>query len=70
MDTNQGLRSASSRQAGGGLVVIQEVFGVNSHIRSVADGYAKMVSRCGAGLFDRIQPGIELGYEGADCKPP
>jgi carboxymethylenebutenolidase len=24
----------------GGLVVIQEIFGVNSHIRSVADGYA------------------------------
>ena len=24
-----------------GLVVVQEIFGVNTHIRSVADGYAK-----------------------------
>jgi carboxymethylenebutenolidase len=49
------------------LVVIQEIFGVNAHIRSVADGYAKdgFLSVAPA-LFDRIEPGIELGYEGAD----
>jgi len=52
-----------------GLVVIQEVFGVNSHIRSVADGYAKDGFLAVApALFDRIQPGIELGYEGADLQ--
>src|SRR4051794_33505726 len=28
-------------KARGGVVVLQEIFGVNSHIRSVADGYAK-----------------------------
>jgi carboxymethylenebutenolidase len=50
-----------------GLVVLQEVFGVNAHIRSVADGYARDGFFCVApALFDRIEPGIELGYEGED----
>ena len=52
-----------------GLVVVQEIFGVNAHIRSVADGYAKDGFLAVApALFDRIQPGIELGYEGADMQ--
>jgi carboxymethylenebutenolidase len=52
-----------------GLVVVQEVFGVNSHIRSVADGYAKDgFLTVAPALFDRIQPSIELGYEGADLQ--
>jgi carboxymethylenebutenolidase len=52
-----------------GLVVIQEVFGVNPHIRSVADGYAKDGFLAVApALFDRIQPGIELAYEGPDMQ--
>lgn len=51
----------------GGLVVIQEIFGVNHHIRSVADGYAADGYACVApALFDRVQPGIELGYNEAD----
>lgn len=52
-----------------GLVVVQEIFGVNAHIRSVADGYAKdgFLAVVPA-LFDRFQPGIELGYEGADLQ--
>lgn len=50
-----------------GLVVIQEIFGVNSHIRSVADGYAADGFLCIApSLFDRVSPGVELGYESAD----
>lgn len=52
-----------------GLVVVQEIFGVNAHIRSVADGYAKDGFLAVApALFDRIEPGIELGYEGADLQ--
>jgi carboxymethylenebutenolidase len=51
----------------GALVVLQEIFGVNSHIRSVADGYAAdgyvTIAPC---LFDRIRRGIELGYGPAD----
>jgi carboxymethylenebutenolidase len=50
-----------------GLVVIQEAFGVNSHIRSVADGYARDGFLAVApALFDRIERGVELGYTGED----
>src|SRR5271155_2341220 len=51
-----------------GLVVVQEIFGVNAHIRSVADGYAKdgFVAMAPA-LFDRYERGVELGYEGEDA---
>jgi carboxymethylenebutenolidase len=52
-----------------GLVVVQEIFGVNQHIRSVADGYARDGFLAVApALFDRIEPGVELGYEGADMQ--
>lgn len=52
-----------------GLVVVQEIFGVNAHIRSVADGYARDGFLAVApALFDRIEPGVELAYEGADME--
>jgi carboxymethylenebutenolidase len=48
-------------------VVIQEIFGVNAHIRDVADGYAKHGFLAVApALFDRIEKDIEIGYEGED----
>jgi carboxymethylenebutenolidase len=47
----------------GAIVVAQEVFGVNRHIRRVVDGFAAdgylTIAPC---LFDRIRRGIELGY--------
>jgi carboxymethylenebutenolidase len=51
----------------GALVVVQEIFGVNPHIRSVADGYAAdgYLSIAPA-IFDRIERNVELGYDGAD----
>ncbi len=46
------------------LVVIQEVFGVNAHIRSVCDGFAaRGYEAVAPALFDRIRPGVELGYD-------
>ena len=47
----------------GGLVVVQEIFGVNSHIRSVADGFAAdgYVAIAPA-LFDRVERGLDIGY--------
>ena len=47
----------------GAIVVIQEIFGVNSHIKSVADGYAKdgYVAIAPA-MFDRLQRGYDTGY--------
>jgi carboxymethylenebutenolidase len=51
------------------LVVVQEIFGVNSHIRSVADGYARDGFLAVApAIFDRIERGVELGYDGADLQ--
>ncbi|MGB7189615.1 MAG: dienelactone hydrolase family protein [Acidobacteriaceae bacterium] len=51
------------------LVVVQEIFGVNAHIRSVADGYAKDGFLAVApALFDRIERGVELNYEGEDVQ--
>src|SRR5215471_15020656 len=48
----------------GALVLIQEIFGVNSHIRSVADDYASHGFLVIApALFDRLQPNLELGYD-------
>ena len=47
----------------GGIVVVQEIFGVNSHIRSVADGYAADgYLTIAPALFDRVQRGYESGY--------
>jgi carboxymethylenebutenolidase len=53
----------------GALVVVQEIFGVNAHIRAVTDGYAADgYLAIAPALFDRIEPGTELGYENADVE--
>jgi carboxymethylenebutenolidase len=52
---------------GPGIVVLQEIFGVNHYVRSVADWYAShgFVALC-PDLFWRIEPGIELTDKGDD----
>ncbi len=56
-----------SGMARGGLVVIQEIFGVNQHMRKVADGFAADGYMCVTpALFDRTRRGVELGYGPAD----
>ena len=51
----------------GAVVVIQEIFGVNSHIRNVADGYAaEGYLAVAPAAFHRVKPGVELGYTDAD----
>jgi carboxymethylenebutenolidase len=53
----------------GALVVIQEIFGVNEHIRNVAEGYAKDgFLAIAPALFDRFEKGVELKYEGPDMQ--
>jgi len=51
----------------GGLVVVQEIFGVNSHIRSICDGFAAdgYVAIAPA-LFDRYERGVDIGYTPPD----
>ena len=49
-----------------GLVVVQEIFGVNAHIRDVAEGYAaEGYSVLAPAFFDPIQRGVELDYDQA-----
>lgn len=51
----------------GGIVIIQEIFGVNDHIREVVDGYAADgYAVIAPQIFDRVERNIELGYEGDD----
>jgi carboxymethylenebutenolidase len=56
-------------RAKGGIVVLQEIFGVNSHIRSVADGYANDGYLAVApSTFHRVKQGVELGYSQEDIQ--
>ncbi len=51
----------------GGVVIIQEIFGVNAHIRDVVDGYAKEgYAVIAPQIFDRVKRDVELGYDGED----
>lgn len=47
----------------GAVVVLQEIFGVNSHIRAVVDGYAAQgYLALAPATFHRVKPDVELGY--------
>lgn len=60
----QAYRADPAGKPRGAIVVIQEIFGVNNHMRRVADGFAAdgYVAVAPA-LFDRVEKGIELGYD-------
>jgi carboxymethylenebutenolidase len=46
------------------LVVLQEIFGVNAHIREVCEGFARRgCLAVSPALFDRAERGAELGYD-------
>ncbi len=48
----------------GGIVVIQEIFGVNGHIRSVCDRFAgEGYVAIAPAVFDRVERGVELEYD-------
>jgi carboxymethylenebutenolidase len=78
MGTNMRLTAADGHQfdtyaakpsspAKAAVVVIQEIFGVNSHIRAVADDYAEQgFLALAPALFDRAKREVELGYNPAD----
>jgi carboxymethylenebutenolidase len=54
-------------QPKGAVVVLQEIFGVNSHIRSVADGYAgEGYLAVAPSTFHRVKPGVDIGYSQDD----
>jgi carboxymethylenebutenolidase len=54
---------------GPGMIVIQEIFGVNSHIRDVVDLYAQLgFVTIAPDLFFRIKPGLDIGYTEASMQ--
>jgi len=61
--------TAPPGKARGAIVVAQEIFGVNSHIRAVTDGFAaEGYVAIAPSLFDRVRKGIELGYGQQDMQ--
>ena len=51
----------------GGVVLVQEIFGVTEHIREMADDFASEgYEVLSPALFDREHPGFEAGYTGPD----
>ena len=62
-------RADPSGKPRGGIVVIQEIFGVNSHIKSVADGFAADgYLAIAPAMFDRAQRNFEVGYTPPDIE--
>lgn len=60
----QGYLALPESGSGPGLLLIQEIFGVNNHIRNVADNYAKQgYVVLAPDLFFRLEPGFTSGYE-------
>ena len=57
-------RATPSGATVGRLVIAQEIFGVNGHIRAVCDGFAADgYAVIAPALFDRTERGAELGYD-------
>lgn len=62
-------RAEPQGKARGALIVVQEIFGVNSHIRSVADGYAADgYLAIAPAFFDRVERGLDIGYSQAEIE--
>jgi carboxymethylenebutenolidase len=79
MDSNIRLTAADGHQLGAyiaestgpahaAVVVVQEIFGLNGHIRSIADNYASQgFWAIAPALFDRIERNLELDYNPTDA---
>ena len=64
-----GAYQAGPADAVAGLVVIQEIFGVNSHMRAVCDRFAAAgYAVVAPAMFDRAEKGVELGYTPDDVQ--
>ncbi|HXZ07051.1 MAG TPA: dienelactone hydrolase family protein [Paraburkholderia sp.] len=66
-DSFQGYLALPKSGKGPAVIIIQEIFGVNSHIRAVAEQYAQDgYVALAPDIFWRTQPRVELTYAGAD----
>ncbi|MGC2760034.1 MAG: dienelactone hydrolase family protein [Candidatus Binatus sp.] len=67
--TFSGYLSAPPSGSGPGILVLQEIFGVSAHIRSVADRWAEEgYVALAPDLFWRLKPGVDLGFSPDDVK--
>ena len=65
----QAWLAAAPQRPRGAVLVIQEIFGINSHIRRVTDEFAAAgYTAIAPALFDRVRRGIELGYTPQDMQ--
>jgi carboxymethylenebutenolidase len=65
----QAWLAAPAGRPRGAVLVIQEIFGINSHIRAVTDDFAACgFTAIAPALFDRVRRGIELGYTSDDMQ--
>lgn len=61
--------SAPAGKPRGAIVVVQEIFGVNHHIKAVTDGFAAQgYVAIAPALFDRVRRGVDLGYSPAETQ--
>lgn len=59
--------TAGPANASKGIVVIQEIFGVNHHIRDMVDRFAAQgYAVIAPAVYDRVERGVQLGYTQAD----
>jgi carboxymethylenebutenolidase len=64
-----GYRVAPSRAPRAGLMIVQEIFGVNSHIKRVCDGFAADgYLALAPAIFERVEPGFAIGYKPEDIE--
>jgi carboxymethylenebutenolidase len=67
--TFSAYESGTGQNSAAALIILQEIFGVNHHIRSVADTYAAHgFYTLAPALFDRAEPGVELDYSPASSQ--
>lgn len=60
----QAYRADPAGKPRGAIVVVQEIFGVNHHMRRVTDDFAAQgYLAVSPALFDRVEKGIDLGYD-------
>ena len=60
-------RADPAEEPRGAVVIVQEIFGVNGHIRVVCDDYAAQgYVAVAPALFGRVERGVELGYQADD----
>jgi carboxymethylenebutenolidase len=63
----QAYHVAPSGERKGGLIVIQEIFGVNEDIRVISDDFAaRGFEVLAPSMYDRVLPGFALSHDGAD----